>query len=231
MRDSRPCPKCKVIQCFRHCNNCGAEIIWRPKALDKSIPYTGPKPLNKVGETVHDRCMNSSKGVGPGERNEMSYSMQLFQFLMSPFNPVTGKFMGPHKTLTQLKVLKYNARNAPAKIKFREAFWNQCHVCGEHYSAVNRDCPICYDLTELGVPLLKPGVEDKKYGNKALIEWGKNHGKKLPLNLIMRNRKESDGEKKSIRSFRKEKGWGRRSTSQKEGSEEKEKSEKVKHAW
>jgi len=49
-------------RCFRHCNHCFKPIKWRPSALDKEIPYAGPKPLN-LDDTVH-RCMLSGTTDG-----------------------------------------------------------------------------------------------------------------------------------------------------------------------
>lgn len=51
-----PSPGCGVMPCYRHCNHCGKDIFWRPPLLDKEIAYSGPRPLNSDGRTVH-RCM------------------------------------------------------------------------------------------------------------------------------------------------------------------------------
>lgn len=51
---NRACPN-YGRQCWKCCNHCGNDILWRPPLLDKEIAYSGPKPLNKDA-TVH-RCM------------------------------------------------------------------------------------------------------------------------------------------------------------------------------
>lgn len=142
--------------------------------------------------------------------------------------PIDSRTGNPHPRHITVASMIRNRQ----KILFRDAFPKQCLICNEYYSVVNRDCPVCYDLTERGMPSLRPGVEDKKYGDKALIEWAKSKGKKIPLYLIMRNRTKSDGkETKSIRSFRKEKGS--EGIEERKDCEEKiqEKSEEIKNAW
>jgi hypothetical protein len=141
--------------------------------------------------------------------------------------PIDSRTGNPHPRHISLGAMFRNRQ----KILFRDAFPKLCYICREYYSVVNRDCPVCYDLTELGTPSLRLNVEDKKYGEKAMVAWAKLNKKRIPLYLLLRNREPKRGKKESIRSFRKEKGWSRRSNSQKEGSEEKEKSEKISHAW
>jgi hypothetical protein len=52
-----PAVTCRLPHCFRHCNHCGKDIVWRPPLLDAEIAYKGPKPLDPDG-TIH-RCMLS----------------------------------------------------------------------------------------------------------------------------------------------------------------------------
>jgi hypothetical protein len=50
-----PAVTCRQTKCFKHCNHCGKDVVWRPPLLDREIAYAGPKPLNPNG-SVH-RCM------------------------------------------------------------------------------------------------------------------------------------------------------------------------------
>lgn len=62
-----PCPNpvCPNYgnKCYKHCNHCGEDILWRPPLLDREIAYKGPKPLEMDGRTVH-RCMKGGTKDG-----------------------------------------------------------------------------------------------------------------------------------------------------------------------
>jgi len=62
-----PCPNklCSDYgkKCWKHCNHCGEDVLWRPKGLDWDIKYTGPKPLEPDGKTIH-RCMKQGTKDG-----------------------------------------------------------------------------------------------------------------------------------------------------------------------
>ena len=62
-----PCPRkgCPDHgrKCYKHCNHCGNDILWRPPLLDREIAYNGPKPLEMDGRTIH-RCMKAGTKDG-----------------------------------------------------------------------------------------------------------------------------------------------------------------------
>jgi len=62
-----PCPNklCSDYgkKCWKHCNHCGEDVLWRPPGLDWDVKYTGPKPLEPNGKIVH-RCMKQGTKDG-----------------------------------------------------------------------------------------------------------------------------------------------------------------------
>jgi hypothetical protein len=58
-----PNPGCRASGCFKHCNHCGKDILWRPPGLDLEILYRGPKPLDPDGKP-HDYCMRQGTSDG-----------------------------------------------------------------------------------------------------------------------------------------------------------------------
>lgn len=81
-RRKNPCKICNVEDCWKHCNNCFAEIMWRPRGWRKGTPYNGPKPLNLDG-TPHDRCVYSGEQRYSKDPiiQSMNYSKTLSHFL------------------------------------------------------------------------------------------------------------------------------------------------------
>jgi hypothetical protein len=117
-----------------------------------------------------------------------------------PIDSRTGK---PHPRHVSLGAMFRNRQ----KILFKDAFPKLCYICKEYYSVINKDCPVCFDLTVPGLPEFRPGVVDPVYGVDALIKWAKSKNKKIPLYLIMRDRKSNRKENaRKKQSFHK-KGW------------------------
>lgn len=62
-------PTCRTKGCYKHCNNCLKDIVWRHPNLDKEIQVKVKRALNPDG-SVHF-CMTA--GVKRYERNHKKY--------------------------------------------------------------------------------------------------------------------------------------------------------------
>ena len=83
-------PTCRTKGCFKHCNNCLAEIVWRHPNLDPEIKVRNPRALNPNG-SIHF-CMANGVRRYEGQRRKyffndpaldnIDFSGDLYKFIM-----------------------------------------------------------------------------------------------------------------------------------------------------